>query len=119
MLSDLDEAAAVLPWTTSEWGRVDKSVALGLKARLALYAGSWCKFGFGKDGTKDEAKATNYFTIAATAAKKVMDESGRDLTPNYADLFTRAGQLKPATKKEMMLFMVFSDQGNGVSQYMS
>src|SRR5690606_12191058 len=43
ILIDLDEAAEILPWTASEWGRVDRSVALGLKSRLALYAGSWSK----------------------------------------------------------------------------
>lgn len=119
VIADLDDAASILPWTASEWGRVDKSVALGLKARIALYAGSWCKFGYGKDGQKDEAKATQYFTIASAAAKKVMDESGRDLAPNFADLFTRTGQMKSATKKETMFFMMFSDQGDGVSHYLT
>ncbi len=119
VIRDLDEAAESLPWQASEWGRVDKSTALGLKARLALYAGSWCKFGFGRDGVKDEAKATEYFTIAANAAKKVMDESGRDLAPKFADLFTSAGQLKPETKKETMFFMSFSDKGDGVSHYLT
>jgi hypothetical protein len=95
VLADLEDAATVLPWTASEWGRVDKSVALGLKARLALYAGSWCKFGFGKEGTKDETKATEYFNIAATAAKKVMDESGRDLATNYGDCLPVKVKLKP------------------------
>ena len=70
----MDEAADILPWTAANYGRVDKSVALGLKARLALYAGSWCKFGFGMDGEKDQAKATEYFKIAAAASKKVIDE---------------------------------------------
>jgi hypothetical protein len=119
IMADLDDAAAVLPWSASEWGRVDKSVALGLKARIALYAGSWCKFGFGKDGTKDEAKATTYFQAAADASKKVMDGSGRDLATNFGDLFTRTGQLKADAKKENMLFMMFSDQGAGIYSYLS
>jgi hypothetical protein len=119
IISDLNDAATILPWSASEWGRVDKSVALGLKARIALYAGSWCKFGYGRDGVKDEAKSTTYFTEAAEAAKKVMDESGRDLAPNFADLFTKTGQMKSDTKKETMFFMVFSDQGDGVSHYLT
>ena len=41
LLIDLDKAAEYLPWAASELGRVDKSFALGLKARIALYAGSW------------------------------------------------------------------------------
>lgn len=119
VLNDFDDAAAHLQWKQAEWGRIDKSVALGLKARLALYAGSWCKFGHGRDGETDPEKAKLYFQIAADAAKKVMDESGRDLAPAYDDLFTRAGQLKEDTKKETMLFMMFSDKGDGVSQYMT
>lgn len=119
ILTDLDDAAAVLPWTASEWGRVDKSVALGLKSRIALYAGSWYKFGYGMDGAKDESKAQAYFSIAADAAKKVMDESGRSLANNYMDLFTRVGQMKADVKKETMLFMMFSDFGDKSSQYMS
>lgn len=119
ILTDLDDAASILPWTASEWGRVDKSVALGLKSRLALYAGSWYKFGYGMDGVKDESKAEEYFGIAAEAAKKVMDESGRSLAINYNDLFTRVGQMKSDVKKETMLFMMFSDFGDKSSQYMS
>lgn len=119
IMADLDAAAEILPWTASEWGRVDKSVALGLKARIGLYAGSWCKFGFGRDGVTDDAKAKQYFTAAAEAAKRVINESGRDLAPHYADLFTRVGQMKDEVKKESMLFMMFSDFGDKSSHYMS
>lgn len=89
IIKDLSDAANVLPWQANEWGRVDKSVALGLQARIALYAGSWCKFGFGRDAVKDEQKAKEYFTIAAQASNRVINESGRDLAINYKDLFTR------------------------------
>lgn len=119
IMIDLDAASEILPWKASEFGRVDKSVALGLKARIALYAASWCKFGFGRDGVKDETSASAYFRASADAAKKVMDESGRNLAPNFADLFTRTGQSKAETKQEMMLFMIFSDKGDGVSHYLT
>ncbi len=119
IITDLDDAADVLPWTASEWGRIDKSVALGLKSRLALYAASWYKFGYGLDAVKDEAQAGKYFRIAEQAAKKVMDESGRGLAANYNDLFTRTGQMKADAKKENMFFMMFSDFGDKSSQYMS
>src|SRR5690606_17023001 len=92
IIADLDAAAEVLPWTAQEWGRVDKSVALGLKSRIALYAGSWAKFGYGKDGVTDDTKAEAYFRQAETAAKRVMDESDRGLAAHFNDLFTRAGQ---------------------------
>lgn len=119
IMTDLEDAANVLPWSASEWGRIDKSVALGLKARIALYAGSWSKFGFGRDAVKDEAKATTYFEAAADAAKRVINESGRDLAPSFKDLFTRVGQMKADVKKETMLSMMFSDFGDKSSQYMS
>lgn len=119
ILTDLDDAAAILPWISSDWGRVDKSVALGLKARMALYAGSWNKFGYGMDGTKDANKASKYFKISEIAAKKIMAESGRGLAANYNDLFTRLGQMKGDAKKENMFFMMFSDAGDKSSQYMS
>ncbi|WP_206366768.1 MULTISPECIES: RagB/SusD family nutrient uptake outer membrane protein [Sphingobacterium] len=119
IIQDLDEAAAVLPWKSNEWGRVDKAVALGLKSRIALYAGSWNKFGHGLDAKKDAAKATEYFRISAEAAKRVIDEGGRTLAPNYNDLFTRVGQMKPEVKGENMFFMMFSDFGDKSTHYMS
>ena len=119
IITDLDAATDILPWQASEFGRVDKSVALALKARIALYTGSWCKFGFGRDGTKDEAKAQEYFKASADAAKRIIEGSGRELAPQFADLFTRNGQAKAGTQKEMMLFMTFSDQGGGDSHYLA
>lgn len=119
IMIDLEEAASILPWEASEWGRVDKSVALGLKARMGLYAGSWCKFGFGRDAVKDEAQAEIYFKESAAAAKRGINESGRDLAINYKDLFTRTGQMKSDVKKESMLFMMFSDFGDKSYHYMS
>ncbi|WP_197088567.1 RagB/SusD family nutrient uptake outer membrane protein [Rufibacter radiotolerans] len=119
VIADLDDASANLPWTATEWGRVDKSVALGLKARIALYAGSWHKFGYGMSGVKNPAQAEKYFRISAAAAKRVMDESGRGLATNYNDLFTRTGQMKADAKRENLFFMMFSDFGDKNSHYMS
>lgn len=119
IIADLDEAAAILPWTADEWGRVDKSVALGLKSRIALYAGSWSKFGHGRSATKDETRAAHYFREAEIAAKRVMDESGRGLAANYNHLFTRAGQLTADAKRENMFFMMFSDVGARSSHFVS
>lgn len=41
------------------------------------------------------------------------------MATNYADLFTRTGQLKEDVKKETMLFMMFSNQIHSFTQYMS
>lgn len=119
LIKDLDIAADDLPWSQSNWGRVDKAVALGLKSRLALYAGSWSKFGYGRDGVKDDEASKRYFELAAAAAKKVIDEGGRQLAPNYNDLFTRSGQMTGGAKSENMFFMMFSDQGVKSTHYMS
>lgn len=119
IMTDLDDAATVLPWTASEWGRVDKSVALGLKSRIALYAGSWAKFGHGADAEKDAALATKYLTTSAAAAKRVITESGRGLAADFNELFTRAGQMKAEAKKENMFFMMFSDFGDKSTHYLS
>lgn len=122
LLTDIDGLVDNLSWKQSsdaDWGRIDKSFAYGMKARLALYAGSWCKFGFGKGGVQDAANATKYFTIAADAAKKVMDESGRGLCSDYNKLFTRAGQLTTDAKNENIMQMIFSDQGATKTHYLS
>ena len=119
LLKDLDDASTFLPWQTNELGRIDKSYALGLKARIALYAGSWYKEGFGKAGTKDAAKAAIYFDIAAKTSQKIIAESGRALNPNFNDLFTRAGQLTAASKKENILALAYSDQSSKRTHYQS
>jgi starch-binding outer membrane protein, SusD/RagB family len=79
--SELDAVAAVLDWTPKERGRISKAVALGLKARAAL---------FSKD-----------YRTAADVAKQVIDGAGLDLNPEFGDLFTRTGQA-PNAGKEIM-----------------
>lgn len=78
---ELDAVAAVLDWSAKERGRTSKAVALGLKARTAL---------FNKD-----------YALAAATAKEIIDNAGLGLNPNYGDLFTRAGQA-PNAGKEIM-----------------
>jgi hypothetical protein len=119
LLNDLEEASTQLPWQAAELGRVDKSYALGLKARIALYAGSWCKEGFGMKGTKDAAKAAVYFDIAAQTSRRIIQESGRSLAPNFDDLFTRAGQLTGPVKKENIFALSYSDQASKKTHYQS
>lgn len=79
--SELDAIAAVLDWAPKERGRISKAVALGLKARAAL---------FNKD-----------YRTAADVAKQVIDGAGLDLNPEFGDLFTRTGQA-PNAGKEIM-----------------
>ena len=67
LIEDLTTAAANLPLRSAEWGRVTKGAALALKSRIALYNENW--------------------TIAATAAKEVMDLGVYALHPSYEQLF--------------------------------
>ena len=119
LLKDIDDAAAYLPWEAKELGRVDKSFAYGLKARIALYAGSWCKEGFGKTAVKNAEKAKYYFDMAAKTSYKIMTESGRSLNPVFPDLFTRIGQQTPASKKEILFSLIYSDQAAKKTHYQS
>lgn len=119
LIKDIDEAAEFLPWEAKELGRADKSFALGLKARIALYAGSWCKEGFGKSAIKNPDKATYYFDMAAKTAYKIITEGGRSLNPVFPELFTRAGQLTAGSKKEILFSLVYSDQAAKKTHYQS
>jgi hypothetical protein len=77
ILADFDAAAAVLPlsYTGTDVGRATKGAALAFKARAALY--------------------DNRNQIAADAAKAVMDLGRYSLHPNYAQLFSYAGENSP------------------------
>jgi hypothetical protein len=76
MFKDLDEAAAAFDaagiGAVQALGRVNKGVALGLKAKMAMLI-------------KD-------YTTAAAAAKAVIDGGNYGLNPSYRNLFSLAGQ---------------------------
>jgi len=99
ILSEMDAAGEDLPWIAAERGRVDKAVAMGLKARAALLGGSLDYGG----------KAAQYFGIAANAAKSVIGQ--RALAANFEDLFNKAGQTKTDVRNELLFELMYSDQG--------
>lgn len=72
ILKELDEAGAVLPNSTTDKGQVNKAVALGIKARTALYNSKW--------------------DVAAKAAKDIMDMGEYELHNSFPELFMYAGQ---------------------------
>lgn len=88
--ADLDFAAQWLPTRASlpvaQFGRVTKSTALALKARVALYEGTRAKF-------HNDASSNwqNHLTLAVNAAQAVMGE-GHALYNNYGNLFLAAGE---------------------------
>lgn len=69
ILSDLESAASKLPLqsqlTKDEIGRVTKGAALALKARVALYMGTWAKYHGGDE-------AGQYLTSSIEAAEKII-----------------------------------------------
>ncbi|GEO02514.1 membrane protein [Adhaeribacter aerolatus] len=85
---ELDAASQVLAWAPTQRGRVSKTVALGIKARTALYNGEYAR--------------------AAESAKLIMDNAGLGLNPRFQDLFTKAGQ-EPNAGKEIMWEILYSN----------
>ena len=85
MYKDLDEAAAAFDVAGTQpvqtMGRVNKGVALGLKAKLALLI-------------KD-------YTTAAAATNAVITSGNYGLNPRYTDLFLLAGQRTNAGREIM------------------
>lgn len=79
LYAELDLAATELPSTTSEKGRVTKGTALALKSRIALYNQDW--------------------SVAANAAKAVIDMNVYQLHSNFGELFMYKG----SSSKEAML----------------
>lgn len=90
IMNDLDDAASKLDWYSTQRGRVNKGVALGLKAKVALLLGK--------------------YDIAATAAYQVIQSGAYGLNPNYGSLFTRAGQDANVNKEIMFLLPLPDDQ---------
>jgi len=72
ILTDFDDAIAVLPTSYSSPGRATKGAALAYKAKILLFNERW--------------------TEAAEAAKQVIDLGVYDYFPDYADLFTEANE---------------------------
>lgn len=85
LLADLQTVAQNLPDTPSQFGRVSKNFALGLRARIALYAGN--------------------YTEAASSSKQVIDNASFSLHPNFGELFTSA----VSSTNEVMFVMPFQD----------
>ncbi len=87
MYKDMDEAAAAFDAAGTSpvqaLGRVNKGVALGLKAKLAMLI-------------KD-------YATAATTAKTIIDGGNYGLNPSYQNLFSLAGQNGNAAREIMFI----------------
>lgn len=108
---EIDSAIAGLPETRDAAGanRATKYVALALKSRAMLYAGSIAKYGEvqlgGLVGIPAE-KAKNYFTQALEASREVMDNGPYALYTKQYDPATKTGD--PAANYQN----IFLDEGN-------
>ena len=67
-IKDLQEAAADLPETVTEDGRLTKDAANAFLSRVALYEGTWQKF-----HNNNSSRAAELLNIAKNAAKSVID----------------------------------------------
>lgn len=98
--ADLDFAAQWLParaaLPAAQYGRVTKSTALALKARIALYEGTRAKF-----HSDAASNAQAHLTLAVAAATAVMAE-GHTLYANYQNLFTQTGE-GPANTENILV----------------
>lgn len=87
--NDLDSAAKYLPRRSelpaAQWGRVFRTTAWALKARVALYEGTRGKF----HGTITNWQ--DHLNIAIAAATSAMGE-GHGLFSSYQNLFVQAGE---------------------------
>ncbi|MEO8335895.1 MAG: RagB/SusD family nutrient uptake outer membrane protein [bacterium] len=94
IIADFDAAAGVLPsaFTGSDLGRATKWAAIAFKARASLYAGR--------------------YQAAADAAKQVMDGGVFTLHPDYAQLFTYAGE----NSKEVIFVHTYSKTAQATGQ---
>lgn len=99
LIKDLKDAAYYLPWTATERGRVDRSVAYGLIARIGLFGGS-----FNVDNRGPE-----YYREAAGAAEQVIGK--RHLAKNFGDLFNLTGQAKSDVRDELLWELMYSTNG--------
>ncbi len=94
IIADFDAATAVLPasYTGADAGRATKWAAIAFKARAALYAGR--------------------FQVAADAAKQVIDGGAFSLHPDYAQLFTYAGE----NNKEVIFARRYAKTAEAIGQ---
>lgn len=76
IIMTLEKAISLLPETAAQAGRIDKYCAEGLLAKVYLTRS-------GLSGTRNPEDLQK----AASYAKDVIDNSGRSLMPNYADIF--------------------------------
>ncbi|TKG88380.1 RagB/SusD family nutrient uptake outer membrane protein [Puteibacter caeruleilacunae] len=118
MIVALDKAIDYLPAKGDEKpGRLNKDVALTYKARVCLYEGTWEKYHAGSVFGVTGANGQKYLTLAAEAAKTVIDGANyslyttSDTDKSYAELFA---QMDYSSNPEVIMWKKF-DQDAGLT----
>lgn len=93
ILSDLDTAISLLKSfpDLDTYPRVSKEAAQMLKARVALFEGTWEKYHSGTDFGVDGSDGSSYLQIAADAAEDIIDSGIFSLHNDYGSLFNTSG----------------------------
>ncbi len=92
ILQILDQAIDMLPLKSqTDLERIHKDIALLLKARVALYEGTWEKYHANDDFKGDGRDVNRFFTQARDAAETIISSSRYTLYKDYADPALPAG----------------------------
>lgn len=114
ILSDLDMAISMLQSFPEIDGnpRISKEAAQLLKARVALYEGTWEKYHNGTDFGVAGSDGTSYLQIAADTAEDIIDSGVFSLHSDYESLFNQIGL---GGNSEVMLWRDYDDLGLGIN----
>ncbi|MEI6948624.1 RagB/SusD family nutrient uptake outer membrane protein [Paraflavisolibacter sp. H34] len=85
ILSDLKEAAEVIPWTKQNDERISKGAVKGMLARIALAAGG---YSLRQNGQMERpANYKEYYTLAQQQTKEIMESGAHALNASYEQVF--------------------------------
>ena len=108
ILSDLTTAISLLQSfpDISTSPRVSKEAALLLKARIALYEGTWERYHNGTAFGVEGSNGSTYLEIAADTSEELIDSGVFTLEDDYSSLFNQIGL---SGNSEVMLWRDFND----------
>lgn len=113
ILSDLSTAISLLqsfPEITST-PRVSKEAAQLLKARIALFEGTWEKYHSGTDFGVTGSNGSTYMQIAANTAEDLIDSGIFSLHNDYESLFNQVGL---SGNSEVILWRDYDENITGI-----
>ncbi|MCG1037733.1 RagB/SusD family nutrient uptake outer membrane protein [Polaribacter sargassicola] len=92
IISDLDTAISLMQsFPDVATSRISKEVALLMKARVALYEGTWEKYHSGTDFGVSGYDGSEFLQIAADASEDLIDSGVFSLHSDYKSLFNQVG----------------------------